>query len=101
MVMVTEKALSALQSILDAKNVDDSTAIRLMTSPENKQSLAMVLDRQKETDLTVNNSEGSPLLLLEPSISQALAETIMDYRDSGENSGFTILPKSMPESGKN
>lgn len=101
MVTVTDKALLALQEILKTKNVDNQTAVRLMVSPEANQSLAMVLDKQKDADEVVKNELGTPVLLTDPTISQALAESIIDYRDSGEQSGFTIVPKNNTDTNKN
>ena len=97
MVTVTDKALSALQEILNSKNADNETAIRLMASPEANQSLAMVLDKKGDTDEIIEGSQGTPVLFLDQSISKALSEAVLDYRDTGESSSFTILPKTTPD----
>jgi len=88
-VTVTAQAAGKIREYLQAATTDPELGIRLTPSPLMPNRIEMILDKEKEGDQVVE-SEGVKMLLLDPTIAQALEGMIIDYEETPRGGRFTI-----------
>ncbi|MBD3393447.1 MAG: hypothetical protein GF418_15030 [Chitinivibrionales bacterium] len=96
MLTVTSQAKEALGQILDQRQHDSNTAIRIARANEGQGNLKFVLAEENSGDQVVSAEDGTKLLLVNNELSQTLDGLVLDYVDSGESKGFTV---SQPAAG--
>ncbi len=75
---------------LSQKTTDPEMRFRFVPSPENPKKLTLILDKERDGDLIINNGRGE-ILLLSPEVTAALTGIMLDYV---EGSGFRISRQS-------
>jgi Fe-S cluster assembly iron-binding protein IscA len=101
MVNVTDRAKIELKNILSAR-VDetgvDETGIGLRLDASGQGGLALYPDREKAGDQVVEH-EGNVLLLIGEEISQPLAGTTIDFKETPEGSRLVVTKGEVPPDG--
>ncbi len=90
MLTVTTIAKEKFEEALQKHTTDPEIAIRIVSSPSKPNRLELVLDKEKEGDQIVETEGGRKVLLIESDLASALEETVVDYKETPEGTGFTI-----------
>lgn len=86
MLIVTEKALDALTTVLDVNETGPEEALRLTPSAG---GFGLVVDEQHEGDQVVSQGERA-VLLVEQRISDTLGGAVLDVVESPEGPQLTL-----------
>jgi Fe-S cluster assembly iron-binding protein IscA len=95
MLSVTTTAKEKFNEALKSRTTDPEMAVRIISSPSEPNRLELVFDKEKEGDQVVRTEEGRRLLLIGADLIPVLDETVVDYKETTEGTGFTIS-KSAP-----
>jgi len=90
MLTVTTTAKEKFKEALETKTTDPEIAMRIILSPSKPNQLQLVLDKEKKGDQVVETEEGRKVLLIGADLVSALEETVIDYKETPEATGFTI-----------
>jgi Fe-S cluster assembly iron-binding protein IscA len=91
MLKVTAAAKEKLKEVLQKRTTDPKEGMRIIPSPSNPKQLAFVLDKEKEGDHAVESEEGRKVLLIGPELAPSLEGKVLDYQETAEGAGFSIL----------
>ena len=90
MLTVTGRAKARLVQALRQQTADPEKAIRLVLAPSPSKPLGFILDDQAEGDQVVKAEDGSKVLLMGPSVSAALDNSLIDYCETSMGAAFTL-----------
>jgi Fe-S cluster assembly iron-binding protein IscA len=90
MLTVTITAKEKFEEALRSRATDPESAVRIILSPSKPNRLELVLDKEKEGDQVVRTEKGRKILLIGADLMLALEETVVDYKETTEGTGFTI-----------
>jgi Fe-S cluster assembly iron-binding protein IscA len=89
MVTLTDKAKEMMLYVLQ-KEKNPDTAVRLQPSEEVDGKLVLIFDKQRLGDQVVEGQSGEKILLIQSDLAARLDEMVIDYKESGEQTGFVI-----------
>ena len=89
--MVTDAAKEELRRILGARNLDLDKSLRLAVPPlwNGPGDFGIVVDVQGTKDHVVE-FDGLKLLLVDPTLTERLVDSVLDFKDFPEGSRFTL-----------
>jgi len=90
MLEVTDTARERLKMLLDANKEEPEECIRI--TMDESGNLGLTLSKEKPGDQVVEH-EGEKVLLLDPIITEALSNVIVDTEDSTDDSKLTLKRK--------
>jgi len=88
MLIVTERALDALTTVLDVNVTEPEEALRLTPSAG---GFGLIVDEQHEGDQVVTHGKRA-VLLVEPRVSDTLGGVVLDVVESPEGPQLTLRP---------
>jgi Fe-S cluster assembly iron-binding protein IscA len=90
MLSVTTTAKEKLKEGLQNAREDEETFLRIAPSPSKPNMLGFILDKEKEGDLVIEDTEGEGVLLIGQDVASLLNKSELDYGDTNEGVGFII-----------
>lgn len=88
---VTDEAKRQLREIANSRNLDPGHYLRLAIPPTwtGEGDFGIVIDSRGPGDLSVS-WEGRPALLVEREVTDQLARSILDFKETPAGKGFTL-----------
>ena len=90
-VNVTEAARAELKRILATSSLAQGKNLRLARPPEwvGEGDFGIVIDEGRDDDLIIE-SDGRPLLLVAGALAESISESVFDFKDTPQGTGFTL-----------
>jgi len=91
MVKVTAPAKNKLKEDLLKQKKGPELAIRIVMSDSTPKRFEFLLDREREYDQIVESEDGTKILLIDGELSSKLDGKIIDYQETSQGAGFTLI----------
>ena len=91
MLTVTATATAKLLEALQGLTENPELATRIIVSLSTPDRLEMILDKEGDGDQVVESEGGIKVLLIEPDLALALEGIVLDYQETPEGEGFTMM----------